>query len=70
MELNLLSKNFTLKLDQSLPEKRIWDLIRKKWVVFTPEEMVRQLYIQYLLIEKNPALQDSGRKRDKTIQKI
>lgn len=52
MELNLLSKNFTLKLDQSLPEKRIWDLIRKKWVVFTPEEMVRQLYIQYLLIEK------------------
>lgn len=52
MELNLLSKNFTVKLDQSLPEKRIWDLIRKKWVVFTPEEMVRQLYIQYLLIEK------------------
>lgn len=29
MQLNLLSKNFTLKLDQSLPEKRIWDLIRK-----------------------------------------
>ena len=31
----------------------IFDLLRKKWVVLTPEEWVRQNFIQYLLQVKN-----------------
>ena len=38
------------------PEKRkeeIWDELRKQWVRLTPEEWVRQNFIQYLLQVKN-----------------
>lgn len=31
----------------------IFDRLRKKWVVLTPEEWVRQNFIQYLLISQN-----------------
>lgn len=38
------------------PEKKkeeIWDELRKLWVRLTPEEWVRQNFIQYLLVVKN-----------------
>ena len=38
------------------PEKKkeeIWDELRKQWVRLTPEEWVRQNFIQYLLQIKN-----------------
>jgi hypothetical protein len=31
----------------------IWDGIRKKWIQLTPEEWVRQNFIQYLIQDKN-----------------
>ncbi|OQY94626.1 MAG: restriction endonuclease subunit R [Sphingobacteriales bacterium UTBCD1] len=33
-------------------KKYIFDPLRKKWIVLTPEEWVRQNFIQYLLQEK------------------
>lgn len=33
--------------------KEIFDIIRKKWLVLTPEEWVRQHVLQYLLVTKN-----------------
>lgn len=30
----------------------IWGLIRKKWLIYQPEELIRQLLIQYLIQEK------------------
>ncbi|HEX3935046.1 MAG TPA: type I restriction enzyme HsdR N-terminal domain-containing protein [Puia sp.] len=38
------------------PEKNkeeIWDELRKQWVRLTPEEWVRQNFVQYLLVVKN-----------------
>jgi len=38
------------------PEKdkeEIWDELRKQWVRLTPEERVRQNFVQYLLVVKN-----------------
>mgnify|MGYP006169145579 CR=1 FL=1 len=32
--------------------REVWDIIRKKYVVLTPEEWVRQLLIHYLVEEK------------------
>jgi hypothetical protein len=29
----------------------IWDVIRKKWIIQQPEEMVRQLFVHYLVNE-------------------
>ncbi len=52
LDLNLL--NFTERL---VTETRgtahvIFDPVRKKKMIFTPEELVRQLLLQYLIIEK------------------
>ncbi len=30
-----------------------WDIIRKKWLILTPEEWVRQHFIEYLIQHKN-----------------
>lgn len=38
---------FRLKKESSV--ELIFDLLRKKWIVLTPEEWVRQNFIQYLL---------------------
>lgn len=34
-------------------QTEIWDIVRKKWVVLTPEEYVRQHLIHYLIHEKH-----------------
>ncbi len=42
-----------LQVKRQSGQELIWDPIRKKWLVLQPEEMVRQLLIQYFLTEKN-----------------
>ncbi len=41
-----------LLLRQRLGINEVFDTIRKKWIVLTPEEWVRQNWIQFLCIEK------------------
>ena len=50
IELNLLEYKPKLKLRK---DKKIFDAIRKKWLVVTPEELVRQLLLIYLMEEKD-----------------
>ena len=50
-KLNLPSYNFNIKLEEQ--RKLIFDSIRKKYVVLTPEEWVRQNFISYLVEAKN-----------------
>lgn len=48
--LNLPSYNFTFKSSEN--KRLIFDQLRKKYVALTPEEWVRQHFVQYLLSEK------------------
>ncbi len=50
-QLNLPEANF--KILQENDKLKIFDIIRKKYVAFTPEEHVRQQFIHYLINEKN-----------------
>jgi type I site-specific restriction-modification system R (restriction) subunit len=50
-KLNLPEYAFRTKTENG--KQMIFDLIRKKFVVLTPEEWVRQNFIQYLINEKN-----------------
>ncbi len=52
LNLNLLQYQSQLVVTQKNQKRYIFDPIRKKKLVFTPEELVRQLFIQYLLCEK------------------
>lgn len=42
----------TLKIKQEQGKEYIFDTVRKKWLRLTPEEWVRQNFLQYLLQEK------------------
>ncbi len=50
-KLNLPEYDFRLKNEDG--KALIFDVIRKKFVVLTPEEWVRQNFIKYLIREKN-----------------
>lgn len=50
MKLNLPTYNFRTKIENE--KDFIWDDIRKKYVRLTPEEWVRQNFLQYLIQEK------------------
>ena len=50
MHLNFPTYDFKLRIDKKA--RQIFDPIRRKWVVNTPEEWVRQHMIQYLITEK------------------
>lgn len=52
IQLDLQAGMPALRFKRSLEKRWVFDLIRKKWVVLQPEELVRQLAIQYLLNEK------------------
>lgn len=41
-----------IKIQQQQGINEIFDVIRKKWLLLTPEEWVRQNVIQFLLLEK------------------
>ena len=52
----MLALNFTaypLKIKNSENKQHIFDILRKKYVLLTPEEWVRQHVIHYLINEKN-----------------
>lgn len=53
LDLNLLQYQRNIKTQQHEGKLRLYDIIRKKYVAATPEEWVRQLFIQYLINEKN-----------------
>ncbi len=38
-----------LKIKNKASKRYIWDVIRSKWLVLQPEEMVRQLLVHYLM---------------------
>jgi len=40
---------YTLKIRDNDSRKEVFDPVRQKWVVMTPEEHVRQVFILYLL---------------------
>ena len=42
-----------LKLRQLTDKVEVFDVLRKKWLVMTPEEEVRQRFVHYLMDEKN-----------------
>ncbi|RYU82489.1 type I restriction enzyme HsdR N-terminal domain-containing protein [Hymenobacter persicinus] len=46
-ELNLPPFNY--KVTQSGPNPQIWDILRRKYIVLTPEEWVRQHVVHYLI---------------------
>jgi len=41
------------KIRNQLDKEFIFDAIRKRWVILTPEEWVRQNFIQFLVVVKN-----------------
>ena len=40
---------YTLKIRENGTQQEVFDPVRQKWVVLTPEERVRQVFILYLL---------------------
>lgn len=50
-QLNLPKYEFKLRLNGT--QKEIFDVFRKKYVVLTPEEWVRQNFLQFLVNERN-----------------
>ena len=44
--------NYNLKLKSSENKTLIFDIVRKKYMVLTPEEWVRQHFVHYLIDEK------------------
>lgn len=49
MILNLLSDTTPLKFSGKNGQRTVLDPIRKKWLALTPEELVRQLFVVYLI---------------------
>ena len=43
---------YSLKFRYHLEKQEVWDIVRKRWVVLTPEELVRQHLIHYLHEDK------------------
>ncbi|CAA6801664.1 MAG: FIG00930567: hypothetical protein [uncultured Aureispira sp.] len=52
LDINLLQYQSKLDIKYKNAEKYIFDIIRKKYMVLTPEEVVRQLILHYLIEEK------------------
>ncbi len=50
ININLLKYQSQLQLRK---DKRLFDPIRKKWIVITPEELVRQMLLLYMIEEKD-----------------
>lgn len=41
------------KIKKATGKEFIFDVVRKRWVILTPEEWVRQNFLQYLIVIKN-----------------
>ena len=56
----LIFPNISARIKQVEGEKYIWDSLRQKWLVLTPEEWVRRHAIEWLIAERGvPALRIS-----------
>lgn len=53
IELHLLDKLHSLSMQLKSGRQCVFDPIRKKWLVLQPEELVRQLLIQFISLERN-----------------
>ena len=51
LPLNL--QKFSVKVTEKAGKPSIWDPVRRKFVALTPEEWVRQHFVNYLVTEKN-----------------
>jgi hypothetical protein len=51
ININYPEPGFRIKKESN--KEFIFDTLRKKWLLLTPEEWVRQNFVQYLIIEKN-----------------
>lgn len=52
LSLDLLQYQNLLQVKKQAEHSLLFDCIRRKWLVLQPEELVRQLLVQYLLSEK------------------
>ncbi|MCI4650341.1 type I restriction enzyme HsdR N-terminal domain-containing protein [Phaeodactylibacter sp.] len=52
IHIDLLRYKDQLRVKRQADKRFIFDRIRKKWLVLQPEEMVRQLVLEYLLQER------------------
>lgn len=50
VQINFPEPDFKIKKENG--GEFIFDTLRKKWVILTPEEWVRQNFLRYLLVEK------------------
>lgn len=54
--LHLPEYQSSLRLRTRGNSQEVWDPVRKRYVVLTSEELIRQLFIQFLLIDKKARL--------------
>ncbi|MGV8945700.1 MAG: type I restriction enzyme HsdR N-terminal domain-containing protein [Lutibacter sp.] len=62
--------NYPFKIKSSENKYFIFDIVRKKYVVLTPEEWVRQHIIHYLIQEKNYPLSLIAVEKKVTVNKL
>jgi len=67
-QLNLPTYKFRIKNTKN--KYAIFDIIRKKYVILTPEEWVRQHIIHYLIEEKNYPISLIGVEKKLTVNKL
>lgn len=53
IDLNLMQYKDLLQVRKENGKTLLFDPLRRKWLVLQPEELVRQLIVQYLIREKN-----------------
>lgn len=53
MDLPLKYPSFDIKIKREKNQTLVFDFIRKKWLVLTPEEWVRQHVLNFLVTEKH-----------------
>jgi hypothetical protein len=53
VESGLKYPTFNIKVKHEGKKALVFDEIRKKWIMLTPEEWVRQHFINYVITEKN-----------------
>ena len=51
--MNLQQYQSKIKLRSAKDGRQLWGRVRKKWLMLTPEEIVRQCVIHYLIEEKH-----------------
>ncbi|MDZ4708024.1 MAG: type I restriction enzyme HsdR N-terminal domain-containing protein [Saprospiraceae bacterium] len=69
MELNLLVHLNSLKFSNQGILKQVWDPCRKKWVAFSPEEMVRQLFVTYLIQDRGYSVNRIATEKEIQVEK-